>query len=206
MNLSNTPVLETERLILRKFTTSDMEALFLILAEEEVNRFLPWFPLKKLEEAKAFYEKKYAAVYQLPWGYQYAICLKHDNVPIGYIGVSTDDSHDFGYGLHKAFWKKGIVTEAGKTVIEQLKKDGMPYITATHDRNNLRSGAVMERLGMRYQYTYEEQWMPKNKLVVFRMYQLNLDGHSQRVYQKYWEQSSVHFKEAGMEVPACPIE
>ena len=38
----NTPTLETERLILRKFTEQDMEALFLILQDEEVNRFLPW--------------------------------------------------------------------------------------------------------------------------------------------------------------------
>ena len=38
----NTPALETERLILRKFTEKDMEALFLILKDEEVNQFLPW--------------------------------------------------------------------------------------------------------------------------------------------------------------------
>lgn len=37
----NTPVLETGRLILRKFTERDMEALFLILKDEEVNKFLP---------------------------------------------------------------------------------------------------------------------------------------------------------------------
>lgn len=37
----NTPTLETERLILRKFTKEDMEALFLILKDEEVNKFLP---------------------------------------------------------------------------------------------------------------------------------------------------------------------
>ncbi len=37
----NTPRLETERLILRKFTIEDMEALFLILKDEEVKKFLP---------------------------------------------------------------------------------------------------------------------------------------------------------------------
>ena len=35
----NTPTLKTERLILRKFTEQDMEALFLILKDEEVNKF-----------------------------------------------------------------------------------------------------------------------------------------------------------------------
>ena len=33
----NTPTLETERLILRKFTEEDINALFLILKDEEVN-------------------------------------------------------------------------------------------------------------------------------------------------------------------------
>lgn len=36
----NTPTLETERLILRNFVEQDMEALFLILQDREVNQFL----------------------------------------------------------------------------------------------------------------------------------------------------------------------
>ncbi len=88
-----------------------------------------------------------------------------------------------------------MMTEAGKAVISQLMKDGITYITATHDKNNPSSGAVMRRLGMKYQYSYEEQWQPKNFLVTFRMYQLNLDGREDRVYQKYWETSDVHWIE-----------
>ena len=44
----NTPAIETERLILRKFTENDLEAFYLIYSDEEVNNFLPWFPLKTL--------------------------------------------------------------------------------------------------------------------------------------------------------------
>lgn len=39
----------------------------------------------------------------------------------------------------------------------------------------------MKRIGMEYQYSYEEQWQPKDILVTFRMYQLNLDGQEDRV-------------------------
>ena len=42
----NTPTIETERLILRKFTLDDLEAIYQIYSDEEVNRFLPWFPLR----------------------------------------------------------------------------------------------------------------------------------------------------------------
>ena len=191
----NTPVIETERLILRKFTENDLKAFYQIYSDEEVNTFLPWFPLKTMEEARRFYENSCETKYREKNAYNYAVCLKKDNIPIGYINVSMDNSFDFGYGLRKEFWHRGIITEAGKAVVEQLRKDGIPYITATHDINNPRSGGVMKQLGMKYQYSYEEQWQPKNIPVIFRMYQLNLDGDQTRVYRKYWDHSVVHFIE-----------
>ena len=198
MNLMNTPKIVTERLILRKFTVNDLDALFFIYADKEVNTYLPWFPIENLEETKVLLEERYLKTYLEPQGYNYAICLKHDDIPVGYVNVGMDDSYDFGYGLCKEFWHKGIVTEAGQAVIEQLKKDNIPYITATHDVNNVRSGNVMKRLGMKYQYSYEEQWQPKDFLVSFRLYQLNLDGNDSRVYKKYWDSSTVHFVETNI--------
>lgn len=191
----NTPTLEIGRLILRKFTENDVEALYRIYSDEEVNRFLPWFPAKNRAEAYRIYEEAYAANYALPQAYAYAVCLKKDNVPIGYIKVGMEENHDLGYGLRKEFWHRGIMTEAGTAVAAQVKRDGLPYITATHDRNNPRSGGVMKQIGMKYQYSYEEQWMPKNIPVTFRMYQLNFDGRDDRVYKKYWDDAAVHFVE-----------
>ena len=201
----NTPGLETERLLLRKFTEDDIEALYEILRDEEVNRFLPWYPLRSIEEAREFFEERYAAEYAKPQAYAYATCLKdgspsspssHGSRPIGYIKVDMDDSHDLGYGLRREFWHRGIVSEAAKAVVEQVKRDGLPYITATHDINNPRSGNVMKQVGMRYQYSYVEQWQPKDFPVTFRMYQLNLDGNEGRVYTKYWDMYENHFREA----------
>ena len=195
MQIQNTPALETDRLILRKFTENDMDALFSIYKDEEVNTYLPWFPLKSLEETITFFKENYARSYQQAKGYRYAVCLKTDNVPIGYVHVCMDDSYDFGYGLRKEFWHKGIVSEAAKAVLEQLKRDGFRYVTATHDIKNSRSGKVMRRLGMNYQYSYEEHWQPKDILTTFRMYQLNFDGQNERVYKKYWDKYPVHFIE-----------
>ena len=146
----NTPRLETDRLILRKFTEDDLEALYYIHSDEEVNRFLPWFPLRNMEDARAFYEERFMSRYREERAYNYAVCLKENDYPVGYVNLSMDDSYDFGYGLRREFWHRGIITEAGKAVIEQLRRDGIPYITATHDVNNPRSGSVMKRLGMKY--------------------------------------------------------
>ena len=191
----NMPLLNTERLILRKFTEQEIEPLYLLLKDEEVNRFLPWFPLKSMEEAESFFEERFSANDRNPCAYCYAVCLKQDNYPIGYVKAAMDDSYDFGYALRKEFWHQGIITEAGRAVVKQLKADGIPYITATHDIQNPRSGSVMKQLGMKYQYSYQEQWQPKNIPVTFRMYQLNLDGQEDRVYRKYWEKYSIHFVE-----------
>ena len=191
----NTPKLETERLILRRFTEDDIDAMYQIYSDEEVNKFLPWYPVKSVDETRLFFNERYASEYIRSQGYAYAVCLKKDNVPIGYIKVDMEEPHDFGYGLRKEFWHQGIMTEAGKAVVAQVKKDGLPYITATHDRNNPRSGGVMKNVGMEYKYSYEELWQPKNILVTFRMYQLNFDEQKDRVYKKYWDNSSVRFVE-----------
>lgn len=127
--------------------------------------------------------------------YWYAVCLKHDDIPVGYISVSMDDSYELGYGLCRELWYQGLATEACKAVVEQVKKRGIPYITATHDVNNPRSGGVMRQIGMEYQYSYEELVQPKNVLVTFRMYQLYFTEGDKRMYRKYWDRSSVHFIE-----------
>ena len=191
----NFPELETERLLLRKFTEADMEAVFAIYSDQEVNTYLPWFPIESYADAQWFFAEQYAELYKLTSDYKYAVCMKSDNIPVGYVNVSMADHHDLGYGLRKEFWHRGIMTEAGKAVVNQVKADGLPYITATHDVKNPRSGAVMKRLGMVYQYSYEELWQPKNFLVTFRMYQLNLNGSTDRVYRKYWNDAKVHFVE-----------
>ena len=53
----------------------------------------------------------------------------------------------------------------------------------------------MQAIGMTYKYSYEEWWQPKNLLVTFRMYQLNLDENENRVYREYWNKYPVHFIE-----------
>ena len=186
-------LLETERLLLRPFTAADIPAIFTIYSDVQTNRFLPWFPLQTREEAAALYRTRYAA---LPKGaYRYAVCLKSDPVPVGYVHISEAESRDLGYALLPAVRGRGYMTEACRAVIAQLRRDGVPFVTATHDRQNEASGRAMQRLGMRYCYSYEEQWMPKDIPVVFRMYQLNLDGCRTRVYEQYRQNAIVSFVE-----------
>ena len=171
----------TERLLLRKFTEEDIPHIFRIFSDRRVNEFLPWFPLSSLEEAAVFYRKNYRDTKD----FKYAVCLKDSNIPIGYINISNDESHDLGYGLLEEYWHQGIISEAAAVIIKEAASEGLPYLTATHDVNNPRSGNVMKAVGMKYQYSYEELWQPKNFTVIFRLYQINLDGREGRIYEKY---------------------
>ncbi len=195
---ANTPALETARLILRRFAPGDEEAVFRLYSDPEVNRFLPWFPLQSRAEAERLLREFYLAGYAKPAGWRYAVCRKADNVPIGYVHVDDGEAKDLGYALQKEFWGQGIMPEAGRAVLGQLEREGVPFVTATHDVRNPASGAVMKKLGMSYRYSYEEQWQPKDIRVVFRMYQRNLDGRAGRIYWGYWQRHPVHFVEDGV--------
>ena len=72
----NTPTLHTDRLILRRFALHDDKALFALLRDEEVNRFLPWFPFASLGQTQAHLQSFYLDSYRLPFGCRYAVCLK----------------------------------------------------------------------------------------------------------------------------------
>ncbi len=146
----------------------------MLLSDEEVTAFLPMFPLKDMAKARSYL--RYIETWIRNGGLSYAICLKDSDLAVGCIHVSGDDSHDLGYCVRKEFWHNGFCTESCRAVVDLLRRMGLPYITATHDVSNLRSGRVMQVIGMYYCYSYEELWQPKNFPVIFRMYQLNLDG------------------------------
>ena len=193
----NTPTLPTDRLILRRFALHDDKALFALLRDEEVNRFLPWwFPFASLGQAQAHLQSFYLDSYRLPFGCRYAVCMRGNDVPIGYVHLSQTDSHDFGYALRRECWGQGIIPEAGRAVLAWLKGQGLPFVTATHDRENPNSGRVLQKLGLRYCYSYTEQWQPKNIEVVFRLYQLDLNGGPHPDYRAYRERFP-HFAEKG---------
>ena len=184
----NTPTLTTDRLTLRRFTEADAAAIFEIFGDIELNRYLPWFPIKSPDGALDFYRER------LSDNRFRAICLRSDDRPIGYVSADDGEAHDIGYGILRPFRRQGIVTEAARAVIDCLRSEGVPFVTATHDRNNLRSGEVMKRLGMTYRYSYLELWQPKGFRVVFRMYQLDLNGGA-REYSGYREKHGTAFVE-----------
>ena len=196
MDMWDTPVLETERLLLRPFTEDDLPAVFAIFSDREVNRFLPWFPVRTMEEAESFFQERYAAAYRDRSAWKFAICLKRDDIPIGYVTLSGDDSHDLGYGLRRESWDMGN-RHRGRAGGDPAGGRRRPALPHRHSR----PGEPPQRQGdgpaghVLPVLLSGSSGNPKIIPVIFRLYQLDLDGQRERTYRKYWDQSAVHFVE-----------
>lgn len=92
--VENTPALETDRLILRRFAPGDEDALFALMSDRRFNTFLPWFPLVERAEAERLLGE-YLEFYHKPWGYRYAVCRKGTNTR-RYVHLGEGEPYDLG--------------------------------------------------------------------------------------------------------------
>ena len=146
--------IETGRLILRSFLPEDGRAMFRNWAgNPNVTRYLTW-PTHGSEAVSSTLTAMWAGEAEIPDRYQWAIVLKSLGEPIGSISVvsmnETVRSAEIGYCIGEAWWGQGITAEALRAVIEYLAGTvGMNRIFARHDTENVRSGRVMQKAGMR---------------------------------------------------------
>ena len=158
MNHCGTLRLETKRLILRRLTESDADAIFRNWASDpEVTRFLTW-PTHKDVHITRYVLGTWLPLYGKQDYYHWAITLKENGEePIGTIhGLVNDDLEQItiGYCLGRAWWHQGIMSEAAQAVIDfffdQVHANS---ICSYHDPNNPLSGMVMKHCGMKYEGT-----------------------------------------------------
>ncbi len=152
-----TQALETKRLILRRATLDDAEAMFHNWASDpKVTKYLTWPTHANVAITQAVLQD-WVTCYARQDYYQWMIILKEfDTCPIGSISVvSLDDSQataEIGYCIGQPWWHQGIMSEALAAVIDYLfEQVGILHVKAKHDTNNPYSGAVMRKCGMRYQ-------------------------------------------------------
>ena len=159
MNHVGTKELKTERLILRPFTVADAEAMYCTWASDpDVTNFLTWPTHSDVTISRMVLES-WEKEYRNPDYYQWAIVF--EGKPIGSIAaVSISDLEDkveVGYCIGKAWWHKGIVSEALAALISFFFETvGTNRIEAKHDANNPHSGGVMRKCGMTYEGTLRQ--------------------------------------------------
>ena len=159
MNHQGTIRIETPRLILRRFTIEDAEAMFRRWAsDDEVTKHLTW-PTHSSVEISKMVLTDWTSHYPEPDFYNWAIVLKENGPePIGNISVvgidKKVDGATMGYCMSRAHWRKGIMAEALTALIAFLFDEvGFNRIEADHDIENPASGRVMQKAGMTFEGT-----------------------------------------------------
>ena len=159
MKHCGTQTIETERLLLRRFTIDDAEAMYRNWASDpEVTEFLTWPTHKSVAVSQAVLESWIPSYSQENY-YQWAIVLKdHGTDPIGsisavYMNDDIDMAH-IGYCLGKNWWHQGIMSEVLKAVMDFFFDTvEANRIESRHDPRNPHSGMVMKKCGMKYEGT-----------------------------------------------------
>ena len=153
--------LETERLVLRRFCADDAAAMFANWASDPaVTAFLTWEPHASEEVTRAILAD-WVHSYERPDSYQWAICLRESNEPVGSISVVSCNenvaSFEIGYCIGQQWWRRGITSEALQAVINYLfEQVGALRVCAKHDSRNPNSGRVMRRCGMTHEGTLRQ--------------------------------------------------
>lgn len=176
LNHIGTKKMETERLILRRFTEEDAQDMYNNWASDpEVTKYLTWPTHKSLDVTKRVIGM-WTSSYDNPEYYHWAIELKETGSVIGCISLMNIDNNidncEVGFCIGSDFWNKGLVTEAFNAVIGfAFKEVGFERITARHHVGNDASGRVMVKCGLKYEGTLRK---------------INRNGQGQLVDCKYY--------------------
>ena len=156
-----TQTLETERLLLRRFTVEDAEEMYTNWASDPVvTKYLTW-PVHENVDATRSLLANWVESYSDPVNYHWGIQLRQGSL-IGSIGVVRFDDEvemkSLGYCIGQAWWGKGYTSEALAAVIGFLiERVGVNRVEAFHDPANPASGRVMEKCGMRHEGIFRSQ-------------------------------------------------
>lgn len=149
-------MIETERLIFRKFVDEDLDLLIEQRSDPEVNKYLGGTALQN-PEALAKRIKFYISCYESHGFGMCAMVWKETGEMIGSAGIQPLDGTDeieVGYSMIKKYWGLGIGTEAARGWLEfGFRNTGLERIVAVADIDNAASRHIMEKLGMKYEKT-----------------------------------------------------
>jgi ribosomal-protein-alanine N-acetyltransferase len=154
--LSNPPVIETERLILRPLTMADDEAVFAYASDPQVSKYVTFETAKSINDSRMFLETSVQNYAEGKDPLNFAAILKKENKLIGSLGYlhwsNVDKRIEIGYALSRPYWNNGYVTEAARSLVAYcFANSDIMRIEARCRSEHDASARVMEKIGMKYE-------------------------------------------------------
>lgn len=151
-----TKTIETSRLILRKFSESDISSAFRYWAGVEEIQTGYGEPTYDTPEKTAELLRSYIGRYESDEYYRWAVILRESGECIGQIALflvnTKNEFCEIEYCIGKEFQGKGIATEATNAIIEfSIKSVGFQRVSICCRENNPASKRVIEKCGFVYE-------------------------------------------------------
>jgi len=150
--MDSSPVLNGERIVMRKITKTDAQDMYDYACDPEVTRYLLWQPHESLSYTKRYLDEVMRQ-YKAHNFFDFAIVCKEDGRMIGTCGFTRLDpvnhSAEIGYVLSPAYWGRGIANEAVEIILRfAFCNLGVHRVEARYMPGNAASRRVMEKKGM----------------------------------------------------------
>lgn len=163
--------LETERLLLRRFTEQDVDNVVELDADPEVMRYITGGRPTPRAEVRDEVVPHWLAYYERYEGYGFwAAVEKASGEFLGWFhfrphpdGARSDgsarDGVELGYRLHRSAWGRGYATEGCRALIRKgFTELGVERVYAETMVVNVASWRVMEKAGLRHVRTFHQDW------------------------------------------------
>ena len=146
------PIIETERLMLRRYKESDIDALYEIITDKRLSTYIKFPNLTKEEELECI--KKWIKDADESKYEKWVIEIKETGEIAGNIDVNTVvKKHNYcnvGYTIRYNYWGNGYASEALKAVSEHLlNNSGYYLVECSCNERNVQSSRVMEKAGFK---------------------------------------------------------
>lgn len=158
-------LLETERLVLRRFTTQDVDLLVALDADPAVVRYVTGGAATPREEVEREWLPAFLARYERGDGYGFwAAEEKPTRAFVGWFHLrpaegAAGDEPELGYRLVRAAWGRGLASEGARALVEYAFADlGARRVVAEGMAVHGASRRVMENAGLRLVRAFQQDW------------------------------------------------
>jgi RimJ/RimL family protein N-acetyltransferase len=157
--------LETERLVLRRFTTADADNLVELDSDPEVMRFINGGGPTPRDEIVSEVLPAFLDYYERYAGYGFWAALERATGQfVGWFHFrpaegALPDEVELGYRLCRSAWGKGYATEGSRALIDKgFTEFGVQRVVASTMVVNVASRRVMEKAGLRFVRKFHQPW------------------------------------------------
>ena len=160
-----TVFVETERLVLRRFTHDDVDALVELDADPAVMHYVTGGIPTTREEIESAVLPAFLAYYEQHAGYGFwAAEEKASEEFVGWFHLRPEadarpDEVELGYRLRQSAWGKGYATEGSRALVDTgFGRHGVERVVAYTMAVHLASRRVLEKSGLRFVRVFHASW------------------------------------------------